>query len=149
MGRFGSRPGAARVADGGGPARMLTEERDCSVHGITISKVQAREFAAQVPRATVSVADAQELDLEPIRDDADVAIMLESLTHMPRPDLVLRSLRPPEWVARGLETALCEYPRGARLEKADQADYSRSLWGYWPEGNHLRTPRYKKPKSGD
>ena len=78
----------------GGPARMLTEERDCSVHGITISKVQAREFAAQVPRATVSVADAQELDLEPIRDDADVAIMLESLTHMPRPDLVLRNLRP-------------------------------------------------------
>ena len=73
---------------------MLVEERDCSVHGITISKVQADEFAAQVPRARVSVTDARELELEPVRDDADVAIMLESLTHMPRPDLVLRNLRP-------------------------------------------------------
>ena len=78
----------------GGPARLLVDERDCSVHGITISKTQASEFAARVPEASVSVMDAQELDLEPVRDDADVAIMLESLTHMPRPDLVLRGLRP-------------------------------------------------------
>ena len=54
------------------------------------------------------MADAQELDFEPVRDDADVAIMLESLTHMPRPDLVLRGLRPHvgrllirDYVARG------------------------------------------------
>ena len=78
----------------GGPARMLVDERKCSVHGITISEVQAQEFAARVPEARVSVADAQKLALDPNRDTADVAIMLESLTHMPRPDLVLRGLRP-------------------------------------------------------
>ncbi len=78
----------------GGPARILVDERHCSVHGITISKTQASVFAERVPEARVSVMDAQELDLEPVRDDADVAIMLESLTHMPRPDLVLRRLRP-------------------------------------------------------
>ncbi|MBQ72409.1 MAG: hypothetical protein CMJ67_05830 [Planctomycetaceae bacterium] len=91
-------PSGSKVLDvgcgWGGPARMLVEERDCSVHGITISRVQAKEFAVQVPGARVSVIDAQELDLEPGRDDADVAIMLESLTHMPRPDLILNNLRP-------------------------------------------------------
>lgn len=91
-------PSGSRVIDvgcgWGGPARMLVEERNCSVHGITVSGVQAKEFAVQVPSARVSVIDAQELDLEPDRDDADVAIMLESLTHMPRPDLVLNNLRP-------------------------------------------------------
>ena len=91
-------PSGSKVIDvgcgWGGPARMLVQERDCSVHGITISKVQASEFAVRVPEARVSVADAQHLDLDPVRDHADVAIMLESLTHMPRPDLVLQNLRP-------------------------------------------------------
>ena len=91
-------PSGSRVIDvgcgWGGPARMLVEERNCSVHGITISEVQGAEFAARMPEARVSIADAQEIDLDPVRDHADVGLMLESLTHMTRPDLVLRNLRP-------------------------------------------------------
>ncbi len=91
-------PTGSRVIDvgcgWGGPARMLIDERHCDVRGVTISGVQAAECTRVVPEARVSVADAQKLELDGDGERFDLAIMLESLTHMPRPDLVLRNLRP-------------------------------------------------------
>ncbi|MEE2973241.1 MAG: methyltransferase domain-containing protein [Planctomycetota bacterium] len=91
-------PTGSRVIDvgcgWGGPARMLIDERHCDIRGVTISEVQAAECARVVPEARVSVADAQKLELDGDGERFDLAIMLESLTHMSRPDLVLRNLRP-------------------------------------------------------
>ena len=87
-------PEGSRVLDlgcgWGGPARMLIRERGAYVHGITISQVQADFFDSSLPQARTTCADMATF----IPDEQyDVAIALESLTHVVNPVDVLRNIR--------------------------------------------------------
>ena len=88
-------PEGSRVLDlgcgWGGPARMLIRERGAYVHGVTISQVQADFFDSSLPEARTTCADMATF----IPDEQyDVAIAMESLTHVTSPVDVLRNIRP-------------------------------------------------------
>ena len=74
----------------GGPARMLIRERGACVHGVTVSQVQADFFDSSLPQARTTCADMATF----IPDEQyDVAIAMESLTHVANPVDVLRNIR--------------------------------------------------------
>ena len=87
-------PEGSRVLDlgcgWGGPARMLIRERGAYVHGVTVSQTQADFFDSSLPQARTTCADMATY----IPDEQyDVAIALESLTHVNNPVDVLRNIR--------------------------------------------------------
>lgn len=87
-------PVGAHVLDAGcgwgGPARLLVEERDARVHGVTVSQSQVDFFTADIPEATCSCQDLAHLDLS---ENVDVTIALESLTHVSQAAEALRHIR--------------------------------------------------------
>jgi SAM-dependent methyltransferase len=87
-------PEGSRVLDlgcgWGGPARMLIRDRGAYVHGVTVSQVQADFVNSILPEARTTCADMATF----IPDEQyDVAIALESLTHVTSPVEVLRNIR--------------------------------------------------------
>ena len=87
-------PEGSRVLDlgcgWGGPARMLIRERGAYVHGVTVSQTQADFFDSSLPEARTTCADMATV----IPDEQyDVAILLESLTHVVNPVDVLQNIR--------------------------------------------------------
>ena len=74
----------------GGPARLLVDERQARVHGVTVSDIQAEFFRTHVPEATCTCEDLAQLDLS---EDVDVTIALESLTHVDQVGQALGCIR--------------------------------------------------------
>ena len=72
----------------GGPARMLIEERKCSVQGITISQAQAAYC-----RTLGLDVKLQDIETDELSGEFDVVFMLEVLSHIRDKKKVLRKLR--------------------------------------------------------
>ncbi|MFZ5755737.1 MAG: SAM-dependent methyltransferase [Pseudomonadota bacterium] len=89
-------PEGSRVLDcgcgWGGPASMLVRERGCSVTGVTISAGQHAWLCAHAPE--ISVIHADLADFVP-RESFDVAMFVQSFTHMPKPVQVLKNIDTP------------------------------------------------------
>jgi cyclopropane fatty-acyl-phospholipid synthase-like methyltransferase len=85
-------PEGATVLDAGcgwgGPARMLEQERGCTVHGVTVSAAQAAYCTGL--GLSVEVCDLEGTDLT---DSYDVAFALESFEHIRDKARLLRRLR--------------------------------------------------------
>jgi cyclopropane fatty-acyl-phospholipid synthase-like methyltransferase len=73
----------------GGPAKMLIEERRCSVQGITLSAEQAKYC-----QSIGLPVRCQDVERENIKENYDVVFMLEVLSHIRDKADLLRRLRP-------------------------------------------------------
>jgi cyclopropane fatty-acyl-phospholipid synthase-like methyltransferase len=101
MGRAGLRDGQ-RVLDAGcgicGPARHFAGRLDLSIEALTISPLQAEaarrknQEAGLASRIHVSLGDFHDLAGIYGREAFDTAYFLESLSHSPTPEVVLRSV---------------------------------------------------------
>jgi SAM-dependent methyltransferase len=74
----------------GGPCGLLTEERDCNVIGLTISRGQA-EYCRKLGMDVIH-GDAEDERTE-FPGEVDVVLMMESLMHMVDKEKLLRRLR--------------------------------------------------------
>lgn len=72
----------------GGPARLITKERNCSVQGITISAAQA-EYC----RSTGLNVWQRDLEQDSIDGEYDVVFMMEALSHIRDKFKLLQQLR--------------------------------------------------------
>ncbi|MGC1308428.1 MAG: methionine biosynthesis protein MetW [Phormidesmis sp.] len=86
-------PLSARVLDigcgWGGPAKMLSQERQCAVKGITVSTDQA-EYCRRIG---IDVSH-QDVEREAIHGCYDLIFMMEALSHIYEKAELLRRLRP-------------------------------------------------------
>lgn len=69
----------------GGPAKMLMKEKNCSITGVTISKSQA-EYITEFP------VILDDLQIFVPTERYDVALFVESLTHVRNPKKVLKNI---------------------------------------------------------
>lgn len=86
-------PDGARVLDcgcgWGGPGELLATERHCDVTGVTISRNQFEYIRDHVPAMRAIHADLSD---SVIPGSCDVALFVQSFTHMPNPVRILSAL---------------------------------------------------------